>query len=96
MIQDAALKEAEEAVTEHGDGDDGDGLDIEIVDDDAPAPLCTWTKNADEHRRAFVVRLMADSSVDGNILVKNMDAVCQWLKMGTIPSLTKPKKLTAI
>lgn len=69
----------------HGDGDDGDDeLEIDVLGDE-PAPLCTWTKNVDEHRRAFVVRLMADPDLAGHILVSNMDAVCQWLKTGLVP-----------
>jgi len=82
---DAALKEAE-TVTEHGDGDDGDGeLDLEFIEDDAPAPLCTWSQDPDEHRRAYVVRLMADPQIDGYILTSNMDYVYQWLKTGKMP-----------
>lgn len=92
MNKDAALKEAD-AVTEHGDGDDGDDeLDIEFIEDDAPAPLCTWSSDPDEHRRAYVVRLMADPNIAGYILVENMDAVYKWMKDGTIVMQKTSKK----
>ena len=44
--------------------------------------VCTWTNDVDEKRRAFVVNQMANSDVDGKVLVQNMHAVCEWLKTG--------------
>jgi hypothetical protein len=89
--KDAAVKEADENVTEHGDGDDGDNgnLDIEFIEDDDPSPLCTWSTDPDEQCRAYVVRLMADPQYDGYILVSNMDAVYKWLRHGAIPQKNK-------
>ena len=45
----------------------------------APSELdvCTWTNDVDEKRRAFVVNQMANSDVEGKILVQNMHAVCE-------------------
>jgi hypothetical protein len=46
--------------------------------------VCTWTSDVDEKRRAFVVSQMADPDMDGATLVKNMNAVCEWLKTGAV------------
>ena len=59
----------------------------------APSELdvCTWTSDVDEKRRAFVVNQMANADIDGEQLVKNMHAVCEWLKAGALPQAeTKP------
>jgi hypothetical protein len=59
--------------------------------------VCTWTDDVDEKRRAFVVNQMANSDVDGKVLVQNMHAVCEWLKSGALPvpnaieTFAKPK-----
>ena len=56
----------------------------------APSELdvCTWTSDVDEKRRAFVVSQMADPDMDGATLVKNMHAVCEWIRTGK-PSETR-------
>lgn len=46
--------------------------------------VCTWTSDVDEKRRAFVVNQMANADIDGEQLVKNMHAVCEWLKSGCL------------
>ena len=53
----------------------------------APSELdvCTWTSDVDEKRRAFVVSQMANCDVEGPQMVKNMHAVCDWLKSGALP-----------
>ncbi len=53
----------------------------------APSDLdvCTWTSDVDEKRRAFVVSQMADPDMNGATLVKNMHAVCEWIKTGKPP-----------
>jgi hypothetical protein len=47
--------------------------------------VCTWTDDVDEKRRAFVINQMACADIDGEQLVKNMHAVCEWLKAGSLP-----------
>jgi hypothetical protein len=44
-----------------------------------------WTDDADEHRRCFIIEHMANADIDGPTLVRNMDAVFQWLKAGRVP-----------
>jgi hypothetical protein len=76
-----------------GDGDDDDGSEhgsnLGITQ-----PICTWTKDIDEHRRAFVIEKMADSNIDGKTMVKNMDSVYRWLKDGSMPIERNDKKTT--
>ena len=88
MSKETALK-ADEPITKHGDGEDDDGeLEIDVLTD-GPEALCTWTTDPDEHRRAYIIPLMADANIDGRILVGNMDLVYQWLKNGTVPESRK-------
>jgi hypothetical protein len=54
---------------------------VEVHDMDA----ATWTEDPDEKRRAFVVNQMASPEIDGATMVKNMHAVCEWLKSGVLP-----------
>lgn len=86
-----ALKpeELDDAETVGGDGEDGD-LEIEVLDD-AEYEICPWSKDPDEHRRAFIIREMASADIDGAIMVSNMDAVYRWLRDGSLPVVTKKK-----
>ncbi len=60
-------------------------------------PEAYFWAEGDEIRRAFVLDLMADSEVDGKILVQNMEMVFQWLKGGTTPlNPDKKVKLNAV
>lgn len=43
-------------------------------------------QDIDEQRRAFVIYHMADSDIDGRVLVSNMDQVYRWLKSGETES----------
>lgn len=52
--------------------------------------VCTWTDDADEKRRAFVVNQMSCGDIDGKVLVENMHAVCNWLKSGALPTTVAP------
>ena len=70
-----------------------DEVDAELWPDDNK-PLCTWSSDPDEHRRVFVFDKMADSDIAGHTLVENMDAVCKWLKDGTVPQ--KERKLKTV
>jgi len=50
-----------------------------------------WTTDRDEWRRAFVLELICSAEIDGGVLVKNLGAVTDWLKTGTVPAaLAKP------
>jgi hypothetical protein len=44
-----------------------------------------WTNEPDEQRRCFIIEHMANADIDGPTLVRNMDAVFQWLKAGRVP-----------
>lgn len=69
-------------------GDDADEFDIDFIPD---APLeYYWTRDPNEIRRAFILDKLADPSIDGRILIENMQAVFSWLTTGDVPS--KPKK----
>lgn len=81
-----------EAIPETGGGDDGGETNVRILDDGKP--LCTWSEDADEHRRAFIIDRMADAEIDGQVLVWNMDAVFKWLKDGTVSMKQRTLKLT--
>jgi hypothetical protein len=39
-----------------------------------------WTKDDDEKCRAFIFELMANSEIDGYVLVDNMDRVYHWMR----------------
>jgi len=68
-----------------GDGDnDGGELDVDFVPD--KEPLCTWSKDADEHRRTFIFYHLSSPDISGKILVENMELVFKWLKSGTMPN----------
>ena len=70
-----------------GDGDDGgeEGGDFQ----EKKEILCSWSADPDEHRRVFVFDRMANSDIDGKILVENMNHVSQWLKDGSLPKATR-------
>ncbi len=87
-----ALKpeEIEDAETVGGDGEDGD-LNIEVLEDEPEYEICPWSKDPDEHRRAFIIREMASADIDGAIMVSNMDAVYRWLRDCALPVVTKKK-----
>ncbi len=90
---DAANKDGDKTEPRLPDDDGGDEeMEIEVLEDDGAMVVYRPT-NPDEQRRAFIFHKMADSSVDGKILVENMDAVCRWLKDGTMP---KDRKLKSI
>jgi len=72
-----------------GDGDDGNGNNLERDFIERISPPCTWSDDPDEHRRVFILKLMADPDINGVILVENMDAVAKWLKDGTVPTRAK-------
>ena len=59
----------------------------------APSELdvCTWTSDVDEKRRAFVVSQMVCADIEGPQMVKNMHAVCGWLKSGVVPTESSDK-----
>lgn len=57
-----------------------------VINEPSELDVCTWTSDVDEKRRAFVVSQMANSDVEGKILVENMHAVCEWLKTGALPA----------
>jgi hypothetical protein len=44
-----------------------------------PVELCSWTENADERRRCFVLIQFADLELD------ELDKICQWLEKGVLP-----------
>lgn len=78
----------EDAETVGGDGEDG-GLEIEAGDGGDDYGICHWSKDPDEHRRAFIIREMATADIDGPIMVANMDAVYRWLRDGVLPPTKK-------
>lgn len=67
--------------------DDGTDGDAEESSTDSGERTLTpaWTDDRDEHRRAFIVEKMADPNIQGDVLVKNMHAVCEWLRTGELP-----------
>lgn len=73
------------------DDDGGDEIEAEFIPDEN-GQLCTWSESKDEWRRVFVFKEMATSDLAGNILVENMDAVCKWLKDGSVPRKLKAVK----
>jgi hypothetical protein len=81
-------------IPETGGGDDDDNeTSLQIFDDDRR--LCTWSDDPDEHRRAFIIDIMANAEIEGQILVANMDAVFKWLKDGTVPTKSRSLKIAA-
>ena len=50
-----------------------------IVVHEEPQELCSWTKDIDERRRAFVLLYFADCELE------EIDRICKWLKEGTLP-----------
>lgn len=54
------------------------------------------TACADEQRRAFVLECMTSCgdapSIDGRVLVANLELVCQWLKCGAVAAPTEKSK----
>lgn len=79
-----------------GDGDDGD--DGEMPDIEFQPPLCVWSEDPEEHRRAFVFNLLSDPSHDPKLAIQSMDIYCQWLKTGAVPppKENKPKVIKAV
>ena len=65
------------------DGGDGEEVEAEFFPDESKI-LCTWSDDKEEHRRVFIFDRIADSQISGNILVDNMEAICQWLKSGAV------------
>lgn len=55
-----------------------------------------WAADGDELRRTFVFEIMGTPEIDGDILVKNMDAVAQWLKTGVVPGAKSPPRLKSV
>jgi hypothetical protein len=60
---------------------------IEVI---PPDDICTWLNDpnethADEKRRAFIINTYATSEIEGDVLVKNMQLIFEWLKTGKIP-----------
>jgi hypothetical protein len=72
------------------DGDDEPEIGVQIIEP-SELDVCTWTKDVDEKRRAFVVNQIANADIDGEQLVKNMHAVCEWLKTGQPAGKTETK-----
>ena len=60
-----------------------DDLEIDVIEEEKG--VIYRPASADEQRRAFVFYYMVDSNIDGEILVRNMDLVCKWLKDETVP-----------
>ena len=69
-----------------------DDMEIDVIQEEKG--VIYRPANADEQRRAFIFYQMADSDIDGETLVKNMDAVCKWLKDGTMPQKHERKLKT--
>lgn len=51
-----------------------------------------WTKDADELRRAFIIDVMSDADIAGEVLVANMQHVFDWLKDGKCPAKARLKR----
>lgn len=77
------------AQPEFKDGDDGpdDEFNVDFIPDVPPEYY--WTKDPNEIRRAFILDKLADPSIDGRILIKNMQAVFTWLTTGDVPEAKK-------
>ena len=63
------------------------------INEDSPVELVPekeetypWAADDDERRRSFVFEFMANSDIDGKLLIGNMDGVLQWLQSGKLPS----------
>lgn len=56
-------------------------------------PDFAWfAADADEQRRAFIFKWLANAEIDGDVAVRNMQRQYEWLKNGTMPEQQKPKK----
>ena len=89
---DQELKDGDKIEPQFPDDDGGgDEIEAELWPDDSKTP-CTWSDNKDEWRRVFVFEKLADSDIAGDTLVKNMEAVCQWLKDGAVPKQERKLK----
>lgn len=64
-------------------------IEVELEDDveEVPpfTPICTWSDDVDEHRRAFVISHMGNAGIEGKILVENMEAAFKWLRGDPLP-----------
>ena len=69
-----------------------DEIEAEIVQEKTPDSYPWCGENNDERRRSFIAEIMANSEIDGRILVANMDAVYKWVKDGAILTDAKVKK----
>lgn len=71
-------------------------VDLEDDEEEVPpfTPICTWSDNEDEHRRAFIISHMGNSEIEGKVLVDNMQRVFEWLKLGAVPKAKEQKKAT--
>ena len=70
-----------------GDGEDNDDFDIDFIPDSPPQFY--WTRDQDEIRRSFIFDKLSDPSIDGRILVENMDLIFRWLTKGELPKAKK-------
>ena len=61
-------------------------LECEVIPDPYP-----WAGNADEARRAYIISHMADGDIAGDVLVKNMELVFQWMKDGSLPQAPRSR-----
>lgn len=60
---------------------------------DGETPDFAWfAADADEQRRAFVFKWLANAEIDGDVAVRNMQRQYEWLKDGTVPGQTKQPK----
>jgi hypothetical protein len=74
-----------------GDEDPPDEPEIEDVLDDEKREFY-WTDDQDEIRRYYILIHMANSDMDGKILVENMNLVYNWCVKGELPKKSeKPK-----
>jgi hypothetical protein len=71
-------------MTEKQETTDEDEIEVEVVPE-KPDDSYPWCTDDDERRRTFVAEIMANSEIDGRILVENMDTLYKWLKDGLLP-----------
>jgi hypothetical protein len=58
-----------------------------------PSPFDFCGHDPDQLRRAWIFGLLADSEIDGRVLVENMARVELWLKTGNVEKEKTPLKV---
>lgn len=71
-------------------------LEVEVLPEEeakpeTPAIYYPWVDNFDEYRRCWIYEYLANSDIEGKVLVQNMAMVEAFLKTGAVPAEEKPR-----